>query len=123
MLRRFLLISIALSSTFAAEVRDVHYRGYLAPRNIVPTFDRGYVVASEDNGTVSQYAPDGTLIRKVTAQVPGTDSTIILNVAADTDGTLVAALQFWGRKTHRGGGIAIFAAGASQARLFDICSH
>ncbi len=71
MLKPLLVIAIAVSShASAAEVgRDVYYSGYLAPENIVPTFDHGYVSVHAASNKLIVFGPDG--LQRYEAAVQG----------------------------------------------------
>ena len=66
----FLFLAATLSSAaFAAEPREVFYQGLLTPQNIVPTFDKGYLLVY-DYDKIDLYAPDGSPLYSVSAEVP-----------------------------------------------------
>jgi len=120
MLTLFLLFVIASGSTaFAAtSAKELHYQGSLSPNSVVPTFDKGYVIAYKDGGVVV-YAPDGSLAYGATAHVPGARLANILNASIDADGTLVAAVAYYddGDGHGPGGGIALFNRTGAQTRF------
>jgi hypothetical protein len=94
MARLFPLLAILVLHAFAAQARDVYYQGDLAPRNITPTFDKGYLAVYETLETISLYGPDGALAYKATAHVPGASWLDVENAAPDSDGTLVVTLEY-----------------------------
>ena len=114
-----LVIAIASCATaLAAEARDVYYQGDLTPLNIVPTFDNGYLVVYDQN-KINVYAPDGSPVYSASSQVQSAHWAGIQNAAVDTDGTLVAAVEYCHREKHtRGGGIdvAVFDRATNQWR-------
>ncbi len=115
-----LLFAIAsCSMAFAAEAREVHYQGDLAPLNIMPTFDKGYLIVYDWNHKINVYAPDGSPLYSVSAQVPNTDWAAIQNAAVDTDSTLVGAAEYYKAKTIAGGGMVLFDRSRTQTAFFD----
>lgn len=108
MLRLFLLCSILASPAMVgSDLRDVTYQGDLSPRNILPTFDRGYLLAYEGAGRMSVYGPSGDLLFHAVATVPAAKTVLVQNAAADVDGTVVAAVEYVTDHQHRGG-LALF---------------
>jgi hypothetical protein len=117
-LRLFLLFSALAGQTiFAADVRDVTYQGDLGPLNIEPTFDKGYLLVYEYGPGVAVYGPDGSLKFHAVVNVPGVEHVVIVNAAADVDGTLVAAVEYT-QKDHRGG-LALFDPDGGKKEFFD----
>src|SRR5438876_11825052 len=117
----FLFFVATLCNTaFAAEPREVYYQGFLVPQSITPTFDKGYLFVYNFD-KIDVYAPDGSPLYSVSAQVPNTKIANIENAAADTDGTTVAAVEYSrdGTTSTVGGGIALFDRSGKQTRFFD----
>jgi hypothetical protein len=102
MIRLFLLTAI-LASSALAQVEDVYYEGDLMPRNVFPSFDKGYLVAYESSDAISVYGRDGKLAYKATPTFPGADFVSIIHAAADTDGTAIASVETGRRPPHHGG--------------------
>ena len=100
--------------------REVYYQGFLVPQSITPTFDKGYLFVYNFD-KIDVYAPDGSPLYSVSAQVPNTKIANIENAAADTDGTTVAAVEYSrdGTTSTVGGGIALFDRSGKQTRFFD----
>jgi hypothetical protein len=118
MARLFPLLAMLVLHSFAAEARDVNYQGDLAPLNITPTFDKGYLAVYETLETISLYGPDGALAYKATAHVPGASWLDVENAAPDSDGTLVVTLEY--RVSNvRGGGLAVFDRAGTQTAFID----
>src|SRR5579863_3652260 len=118
----WLLFAATLCNTaFSAEPREVYYQGFLTPRNITPTFDRGYLFVYDFLHKIDVYAPDGSALFSVSAQVPNATIVNMDNAAADTDGTIVGAVEYFGDGGNRssGGGIALFDRSGKQTRFFD----
>ena len=116
----FSLLLIMSAAAATAQVRDVHYQGNLTPLNIAPTFDHGYLVVYDRDRRIGVFRPDGALIYKVAAQVPGADWANIENAAVDSDGTMAAAIRGVSAPgVARGGGIALFDRTGIQTRFFD----
>jgi hypothetical protein len=115
-----LVIALASCATaLAAEARDVYYQGDMTPLNIVPTFDKGYLVVYDQN-KVNIYAPDGSSLYSASAQVQSAHWAGIQNAAVDTDGTLGGAVRYCHRAKHtRGGGIVLFDRTGNQRRFVD----
>lgn len=117
----FLLLAAALcNSAFAAEAREIYYQGFLTPQNITPTFDKGYLFVY-DFEKIDVYAPDGSPMYSVSAHVPNAKIVNIQNAAADVDGTMAGAVEYFRDGTSRsiGGGIAVFDRSGKQLRFFD----
>jgi hypothetical protein len=117
-----LFFAAALCNTaISAQVREVYYQGNLAPINTTPTFDKGYVLAYDKPGKIEVYAPDGSPLYSVSAHVPNAKITNILNAAADTDGTVVGAVEYSRDGTGRtiGGGIALFDRSGKQTGFLE----
>ncbi len=117
---KFIVLLVAFSSLhiFAGDARDVYYQGNLSPRNIVPTWDHGYLAAYERLDAVSVYGPDGAPMYSAIAQVPGAKSVTFENAAVDGDGTAVGAIRYSAAGEFRGG-IAIFDRSGTQTHFFD----
>src|SRR5712692_883088 len=100
MWRLYLISTIAFSTAAVANdsVREVYYQGLLAPQNVTPTFDKGYLIVY-DFDQIDVYRPDGWPMYKVAAHVPNAKSSSIINAAVETDGTLASAVVY-----SRGGG-------------------
>ena len=114
-MRRLLDLLLLISwGTALAQVHDVHCQGDLAPLNIVPTFDHGYLVAYDRDYRIGVFAPDGALLYRTAAKVPNSAWAVIENVSVDSDGVLAAVVRAGG-----GGGIALFDRNGAQTRYFD----
>src|ERR1700681_2403578 len=106
----FLFLAATLCNTaFAVDSREVYYQGFLVPQSIVPTFDKGYLLVYNFD-KIDVYAPDGSPLYSVSAQVPNAKIANIQNAAADIDGTMAGAVEYSRDGTSRttGGGIAVF---------------
>jgi hypothetical protein len=115
---RFLLTVVLSGASAAAQVHDVNYQASLAPLNTTPTFDHGYLVVYDWDNRVDVFAPDGTLMYKVSAKVPGSARAGIENGAVDSDGTMAAAVRGVSADgIPGGGGIALFDRTGSQIRF------
>ena len=109
----FLFFVATLCNTaFAAEPREVYYQGFLVPQSITPTFDKGYLFVYNFD-KIDVYAPDGSPLYSVSAQVPNAKTAHIQNAAADVDGTMAAAV-YYSRGRTRGGGIVCSTAQESR---------
>jgi hypothetical protein len=118
-MRRFpLLVTIVGLLPFLTQARDVNYQGDLAPLNILPTFDRGYLAVYEPEETIALYGPDGSLAYRAIAQVPGEPVHSINNATPDADGTLAIAIEHRVDKSP-GGGIAVFDPTGIQSAFID----
>jgi hypothetical protein len=108
------------NAVFAAEPREVYYQGFLAPLNITPTFDKGYLFVY-DSYKIDAFAPDGSPLYSVSAHVPDAKIVNIDNAAADTDGTMAGVVDYSRDGTSRteGGGIVLFDRSGKQIRFFD----
>jgi hypothetical protein len=114
----FLFLAATLCNTaFAAESREVYYQGFLVPQSIVPTFDKGYLLVY-DFEKIDVYAPDGSPLYSVSAEVPNARIANIQNAAADMEGTMAGAV-YYSRGRTRGGGIVLFDRAGKQTRFFD----
>ena len=119
---RLLLIAVILACTAVAQVEDVYYQGDIAPRNIMPSFDKGYLVAYESNDAISLYGREGKLAYKATPTFPGTDFVQIHDAAADTDGAMVASVESGWRDPHhvvRHGMLAVFSPSGVEYNMID----
>jgi hypothetical protein len=97
----FLFLATTLCGTaFAADPREVYYQGFLAPENITPTFDKGYLLVY-DFDKIDAYAPDGRPLYSVSAEVPNAKIANIQNAAADVDGTMAGAVEYSRDSTTR----------------------
>jgi hypothetical protein len=92
MIRLFVVTAI-LAGGALAQVEDVYYQGNLGPRNIFPSFDKGYLVTYESNDAISVYGRDGKLAYKATVTFPGADFVNVTHAAADADGTAIASVD------------------------------
>jgi hypothetical protein len=74
----------------------------------------------DSHGEIDVFAPDGSSLYSLSAQVPGAKVVNIQNAAADTDGT-VAGVDYSrdGSTRTAGGGIALFDQSGRQMRFFD----
>ena len=105
------------NAALAAEPREVYYQGFLVPQSIVPTFDKGYLLVYNFE-KIDVYAPDGSPLYSVSAEVPNAKIANIQNAAADVDGTMAGAV-YYARERARGGGIVLFDRSGRQTRFFD----
>ncbi len=118
-MRRFCpLISLVALLPFVAHAGDVYYRGDLAPLNIVPTFDKGYLAVYEPQEAISLYRPDGSLAYKATVQVQRAQWITIENATPDSDGSLAVATAYRINKLS-GGGVAVFDPTGTQTAFID----
>jgi hypothetical protein len=117
MRRLFPLLTI-LVLPFVSQAQDVYYRGDLAPLNILPTFDKGYLAVYEREHTIALYGPDGFLAYRATAQVPGAKWANVINASPDSDGSLALAVEYQNEKL-RAGGVAVFDHTGMQAAFID----
>src|SRR5437870_12828779 len=109
----FLFLAATLcNAALAAESREVYYQGFLVPQSIVPTFDKGYLLVYNFE-KIDVYAPDGSPLYSVSAQVPNAKTAHIQNAAADVDGTMAGAV-YYSRGRTRGGGIVCSTAQESR---------
>jgi hypothetical protein len=106
-MRRLSRLLTILVLPFVIQARDVYYQGDLAPLNILPTFDKGYLAVYEPEHTIALYGPDGSLAYRAKALVPGAKYIDVANAAPEADGSLAIAVQYRIEKL-RGGGVAIF---------------
>src|SRR5882724_9549658 len=115
----FLFLAATLcNAAFAAEPREVYYQGFLVPQSITPTFDKGYLFVYNFD-KIDAYAPDGSPLYSVAAEVPNAKTAHVQNAAADTDGTMAGAVAYYSGARKRGGGIALFDRSGKQTRFFD----
>jgi len=114
-----LLLAVACCTAITAESRDVYYQGALAPRNIGPTFDKGYLVVYDRDHKIDVYAPDGSPLYSVSAHVPKADWVNFENAAVDTDGTLAGAVACGRGNSITGAGIVLFDRTGHQTAFFD----
>ena len=114
----FLFLAATLcNAALAAESREVYYQGFLVPQSIVPTFDKGYLLVYNFE-KIDVYAPDGSPLYSVSAEVPNAKIANIQNAATDVDGTMAGAV-YYARERARGGGIVLFDRSGKQTRFFD----
>jgi hypothetical protein len=119
MLRLFLVLSVLASQTLiAGEVRDIVYQGNLTPRNITPSFDKGYLLVYEGGAEISVYGPSGNLLSHAVASMPRAKYVIVENAAADVDGTVVSAVEFR-IDNRRRGGLVLFSPTGQQKSLVE----
>jgi hypothetical protein len=116
-MRRLSSLLTILVLPFAAQARDVYYQGDLAPLNILPTFDKGYLAVYEPEETIALYGPDGSLAYRAKAQVPG-EPVHSIHATPDADGTLAIAIEHRVDKSP-GGGIAVFDPTGIQSAFID----
>lgn len=72
----------------AAAGDEVVIQGYIAPRNIAPAVDHGYLAVYETGG-IAVYAPDGSL----TARIGSPAGAAIINADMDSDGSIATAVE------------------------------
>lgn len=118
----FLFIAAGASFVSAADpIRQVRFQGNLTPRNILPTFDNGHVVAYE-SGAIAVYGLDGSLACRIsdyTTMEPVAVRNRVLNAAVDTDGTVAVAVYRTQEYTQLGGGIQIFTRAGIRKQFID----
>ena len=111
---KLVVVLCLLSSSMALvaqSTREVSYRGAdLAPRNIVPSFDHGYLAVFEAIDKVSIYAPDGSFAFSILPSHGG----IVFSVAMDADGT-VAVTNDHGSEEESSGIVVLDRTGAEKA--------
>jgi hypothetical protein len=106
-----IMLPLILALPAFAGASDVWIQGNLAPRNMVPTFDHGYL-AVYANGGIEVYAPDGTSAMRI----DDTAGASVVNVDIDSDGTVALARRGHQTRTAAAaGGIAIFSPDGSPA--------
>lgn len=118
MIRFVLLFTLLSLNALTTEMREVYYQGDLAPLNIGPTFDKGYLIVYKTHAGVTIYSPDGSMLYDATAYVPDASHIGLENAAVDTDGSMVAAIRYRKDKVYFGG-IAMFDSAGRQTQLFD----
>jgi len=105
----FLLLAFSTAAGFAADTRDVYYQGPLAPLNILPSFEKGYLAVYDLDDQVALYAPDGSLAYRASPHIEGASYVTVYNAGADENGTLAVAVEFrMPKAAERSGGIVIF---------------
>jgi hypothetical protein len=119
MARLLLLVFLVVLSSVAASAppaRQVTYQGELAPLNIGPTYDHGYLITWERNldgslamNRFSLYRPDGSHAYTALVQIAGQKNLSLHNGAVDVDGT--AAVVF-----RNPGGFAVLDQAGKQVR-------
>ncbi len=123
-LTRLLYAALFVTSLVrASAAREVYYQGPLTPANIVPTFDKGYLIVYNLDRSISVYGPDGAPRFTSNGDVTGASFIAIQNAAVDSDGTVVAAVHFQiplgDHLVRDGGGLAFFDATGRQTRFVD----
>ena len=103
-----------------AQVHEVYYQGDLAPLNIAPTFNRGYLVVYDRDRQIAVFGPDGALLYRAAVRVPGAKWGDVENADVDADGTMAAAVRAISNSEAAGrGGIALFHRDGTQIRYFE----
>lgn len=106
-----LIAAAVLCSANASDaIRELQYQGDLAPRNISPTFDHGYLAVYDTGGAASIYSREGTPVYTN----PKPDKGFIANLAVDDDGVSAAAISY-----HTHGAIAVTAADGSTSNVIQ----
>jgi hypothetical protein len=93
-MRRLSPLLTILVLPFVIQARDVYYQGDLAPLNILPTFDKGYLAVYEPEHTIALYEADGSLAYRAKALVPGVKYIDVANAAPEADGSLAIAVEY-----------------------------
>ena len=108
--------AVLSASGSTAASREVIYQGDLAPLNITPTFDHGYVIVWDRNidgdtslKRISVYAPSGVLAFRTNIQAPGHPYLSLSNGAVDTDGSVAVVFR-------EPGGFTLLDKGGQQTR-------
>ena len=118
MLKRLPLLLIA--GYALAQTHDVYYQGDLHPLNIAPTFNHGHLVVYDRDHQTAVFGPDGALLYRATARVPGAKWGDAENADVDADGTMAAAVRVTSPSGEAaGGGIALFDRHGTQIRFFE----
>jgi hypothetical protein len=107
-MRTMLPLILALPAFAAGS--DVWIQGDLHPRNMVPTFDHGYLAVYGNNG-IEVYAADGTLATRIDDSAGAN----VVNVDIDSDGTVALARGLHQPRAFPTGSIAIFSPDGSPA--------
>jgi len=107
MVRCFPPITVFALLPLLVQARDVYYQGDLAPLNIEPTFDKGYLAVYEPEHTIALYKPDGSLAFRAVPQVSGAKFASVRNATPDDDGSLAIAVEYRLEKRNAGG-VAVF---------------
>jgi hypothetical protein len=117
-MKLLLLFSLLVSPAIVvAQSRDVIYHGDLAPLNILPTFDRGYLLAYEAAAGFAIYSATGDLLCHWVVGTPAAKYSSVKNVAADIDGSTVAAVEYARDGLHLGGLVFLDPAGRQMQFL------
>jgi hypothetical protein len=102
--------------------KEVYYQGDIVSGNMIPSFDRGYLVSYAGHD-VRVFSPDGTPLYTAAARLPGGEPVYPKNGDVDEDGTLALALAYAKDRGAHGGGIALFDRAGTQIRFFDTGSY
>jgi hypothetical protein len=102
-----------------APAGEVYVQGPVAPNSISPTLDHGYLMVYGPGLTFAAFGPDGLPLFTAAASVPKTDWTQIVNVSADSDGSVAAAVEYAKGGKMIGAGIARFDQAGSQIWFID----
>lgn len=109
---------LTLSAFAGAAARDLTYEGDLTPRNIMPTFARGYLVAYENPAGLAVYAPDGRLAYRAVVKTPEGEHALTQQIDATAGGQLAVAVNGWRGGRHQGG-VAILNPQGQQIAFID----
>lgn len=112
---------LTLASLLPAEapvVETIYGSAVSIGGQVVPRYDKGYLLYLHLGDRLEAHKPDGTLYYNVQLPCPGTGTCSASGVAADSRGTVAVSFGYW-NKDRRAGGIRWLNAQGGEARFLE----
>lgn len=95
-----LLACAAICLAVGGIIRELTYEWSV---QIIPKFDRGYLLTIEGDCQLAVFGPDGKLAFRQTLSGPGGEPCSFLSAAADRDGLIAVSIRYSSSAGYRGG--------------------
>src|SRR3712207_1766995 len=89
------LILIAVCAIPQTTIREVVYANASWSGEIVPLFDKGYLIYVREGNGIAVFRPNGALAFTRTLPCPGSGACSFMGVAMDSDGSVALTVAFY----------------------------
>jgi len=118
MLKLVAMVTLSLASAAAVKepARSVTYGRDYGSR-FLPTFDKGYLLFTNEPAGVEAWGPDGRLVFQTVLTNP--PNAHVMSAAVDSDGTVAVGVAYSGAPHGHGGGIAMLDRSGKEIRFVE----
>ena len=116
-MRSLILLGSCVAACFATGVEPVREVTYAYADELLPTFDKGYLLSVERPGTLAVYGPDGLQAFRKTLMSPEGRPCSVMSAAIDTDRTIAVSVSF--RDSQSRAGIYLLDLRGEKVRFID----